>query len=149
MPLYRILPRNADLTAIGDLWVASWQATIAAIDFEARRGWFYDYVAMIERRGGLTHCAHDEAGALAGFILLDRPEAVLEQIALAPKYFGSGCGAFLLDHAKSLCADGLSLTVNAENIRALRFYEKHGFVPIGESINPRSGLKIWLMRWRP
>ncbi|MGO9134887.1 MAG: GNAT family N-acetyltransferase [Methylovirgula sp.] len=118
-----------------------------SIDFAARRAWFYGYVAAIEAQGGLTLCAHDAAGALAGFILIDPARGVLEQIAVAPGHFGSGLGALLLDYAKSLCRAGLALDVNADNLRALRFYEKHGFAKLGEGINPRSGLPICHMRW--
>jgi putative acetyltransferase len=146
LPSYKIRPRG-DLSAVADLWVASWQATLPAIDFAARRDWFYAYLDEIERGGGVTFCAFDGDDQLAGFILLDIAKANLEQIAIAPRLFGSGLGAFLLDHAKQLCRSGLSLAVNADNPRALRFYEKHGFLRISEGVNERSGLKIWQMRW--
>jgi putative acetyltransferase len=138
--------RCADLSALADLWVASWQAAMPGIDFAARRNWFFDYVREIERQGGATICAF-RGEHLLGFILLDQGRGVLEQIAVSPELFGSGIGALLLDEAKRLCPSGFSLEVNADNPRALRFYEKAGFARQEPGVNPASGLKTWLMRW--
>ncbi len=146
LPSYEIAPRK-DVAQLADLWVASWQATLPMIDFAARRDWFCTYVQEIEQHGGVTLCAYDLQGALVGFILIDIPQAILEQIAVTPHLFGSGLGASLLNAAKERCRDGLSLAVNADNPRAIRFYQKHGFVQVSESVNPRSGLPIWHMRW--
>jgi putative acetyltransferase len=144
---YRIAPRGDDLAPLADLWVASWQAVMPAIDFAARRDWFCIYLQDIERQGGVTLYAFNAEDTLAGFMLIDPAQFVLEQLCIAPSHFGSGLGAFLLDHAKNLCGTSLSLDVNADNPRALRFYEKHGFRRTGSGINPRSGLPIWHMRW--
>lgn len=146
--LYRLASRGLDLAPIAELWIASWQATLPAIDFSARRAWFLTYVVEIEQRGGLLLCAFDQEGILSGFILLDTASGVLEQIAIAPAFFGSGLGAFLLEAAKERCRTGLRLDVNTDNPRAVRFYEKHGFLRTGPGTNPQSGLAIWHMRWR-
>lgn len=148
---YRLVSRGDDLAPLVDLWVGSWQATMPQIDFAARRDWFCAHVREVESRGGVTLCAMDwqtgQPDELLGFILLDIPRAILEQIVVAPSLFGSGVGAFLLDEAKRRCPGGLSLDVNADNPRALRFYEKHGFSRAGSGLNPLSGLPIWRMRW--
>jgi putative acetyltransferase len=44
---------------------------------------------------------------------------------------------------------GLDLHVNKDNARAIRFYEKHGFVVSGEALNWRSGAPVHKMSWRP
>jgi putative acetyltransferase len=146
---YAIRLRGDDLAPLADLWVASWQAAMPSIDFAARRDWFFSHVAAIEQAGGETHCAYDGAERPAGFILIHIGRGVLEQIVVAPERYGGGLGALLLGHAKALCRSGLSLDVNVDNLRACRFYEKHGFAKAGEGINPRSGLPIWHMRWAP
>jgi putative acetyltransferase len=51
--------------------------------------------------------------------------------------------------AKRLSPHGLDLKVNADNVRAIRFYEKQGFVIAGEDVNPLSGAAIRKMSWRP
>jgi putative acetyltransferase len=144
---YRLVPRGEDLSPLADLWVASWQATLSAIDFSERRAWFLDELENLERQGAVTLCALDAEDNLAGFILLDPARNILEQLCVALVYFGCGVGAFLLNHAKRLCPKRLSLDVNADNPRALRFYEKHGFRRAASGINPHSGLPIWHLRW--
>jgi GNAT superfamily N-acetyltransferase len=55
----------------------------------------------------------------------------------------------LLDEARRLSPAGLTLHVNQDNGRALRFYEKHGFVIQGGDVNPNSGRPVYKMSWRP
>lgn len=145
---FRLTRRGDDLGRLADLWVASWQAAMPDVDFVARRSWFLAYVRDIEAQGGETICAF-AAEHLAGFILLNRSRGVLEQIAVLPELFGTGVGALLLNEAKRLCPAGLSLEVNADNPRALRFYEKADFARQEARANPTSGLKTWRMRWPP
>jgi putative acetyltransferase len=116
------------------------------IDFAARRGWFLGYLKDLEAAGAKTICAFGTEH-LSGFILLDEARGVLEQIAVSPELFGTGVSALLLDEAKRLCPSGLGLEVNADNLRAMRFYEKAGFERLEAAVNPISGLKTWRMRW--
>ncbi len=143
---FRLACRSDDVNALADLWIASWQAVMPGIDFAARRSWFSAYLKDIEARGGETICAFG-GQRLLGFILLDQARGVLEQITVSPELFGSGVASLLLDEAKRRCPSGLSLEVNADNPRALRFYEKAGFERQEPGVNPASGLKTWLMRW--
>jgi putative acetyltransferase len=55
----------------------------------------------------------------------------------------------LMKEARRLSPEGLDLKVNADNLRAIRFYAKQGFVDAGEEINPNSGAGIRRMSWRP
>jgi len=43
----------------------------------------------------------------------------------------------------------VTLHVNTDNARAVRFYEKQGFVIASEEKNPRSGAPIYRMQWKP
>jgi putative acetyltransferase len=143
---FRLTPRDDDLDPLADLWVASWRAVMPEIDFKARRAWFLAYLKDLEAQGTKTICAFG-AERLLGFILLDATRGVLEQIAVAPELFGTGLGALLLEEAKRLCPLGLRLEVNADNPRAVRFYEKAGFAVQETGVNPISGRKTWRMRW--
>ena len=49
---------------------------------------------------------------------------------------------------KNLGAEGVSLLVNKDNARAIRFYERHGFSVGGEGVS-MSGRPIYKMSWRP
>ncbi len=68
---------------------------------------------------------------------------------VAPEQWGSGLALALLDEAKRLSPAGLELLVNKDNARAIRFYEKHGFVYAGDAVNPVSGKPVNKMAWRP
>ena len=66
---------------------------------------------------------------------------------VAPAAWGSGIAAALIAEAKLVSPQRLELHVNADNSRAIAFYRKHGFVDVGEDINPHSGRPVTRMRW--
>ncbi|MGO9004953.1 MAG: GNAT family N-acetyltransferase [Beijerinckiaceae bacterium] len=145
---FRLAPRSvADLAPLVDLWVESWQAAMPQIDFDARRAWFSTHLLAMEADGALTICGFDAENRLAGFALLVTQKSYLEQIAVHPRHFGSGLAGRLLGEVKSLCPGGLTLDVNADNRRALRFYEREGFARIASGRNGLSGLATWRLRW--
>ncbi len=146
-PGYRLGPRGSDLAPLADLWVAAWQAVMPQINFTARRTWLITCVKDIEADGGTTVCAYDTTDKIAGFCLLDLRRAYLEQIAITPPLFGTGVGRLLIGEAQRFCPDGLALDVNADNLRALRFYENAGFLRGEPGTNPVSGLATWRMHW--
>ena len=43
---------------------------------------------------------------------------------------------------------GVTLKVNADNNRAIRFYERNGFVHTGEDVNPGSKRLALKMAWK-
>jgi putative acetyltransferase len=92
--------------------------------------------------------AQAQAGLL-GFVTVDRSTGYLDQIVVAPEAWGGKIAEALLAEARRLSPAGLDLAVNADNARAIRFYEKHGFVVTGSDVNPRSGAPIRKMAWRP
>lgn len=144
---YRLGPRGADLAPLADLWVAAWQMAMPQINFSPRRTWLMTCVKDIEAQGGTTVCAYDTTGDVAGFFLLDLNRGYLEQIVIAPPLFGTGLAPLLIGEAQRLCPNGLALDVNADNLRALRFYEKAGFQRGEPGVNPVSGLATWRMHW--
>jgi putative acetyltransferase len=89
------------------------------------------------------------AKVMAGFVTVDTKTMYLDQFVVAPEYWGSDVGRVLADEAKRLSPKGLDLLVNKDNFRAIRFYEKHGFVYAGEDKNPVSGIAVNRMTWRP
>ena len=86
---------------------------------------------------------------LIGFVTVDPKTMYLDQIVVAPEAWGSGASLALLDEAKRISPRGLDLLVNKDNFRAIRFYQKHGFVYAGEDKNPVSGIAVNRMTWRP
>jgi putative acetyltransferase len=54
----------------------------------------------------------------------------------------------LVDEAKRRSPAGIRLLVNTDNARAIRFYERNGFVQAGEDVNPTSGRPVLRMEWK-
>ena len=73
----------------------------------------------------------------------------LDQLVVDPAHWGSKLASTLVDEAKRLSPDGVTLLVNKDNSRAIRFYERNGFAHAGEDVNPTSGRPVLKMIWRP
>lgn len=139
--------RPEDLAETLDVWVAAWQAAYPNIDFAARRGWTKDRIAELERTGSLSLVALRD-DRIIGALVVNPTTGYLDQIVVATADQGRGVAAILLAEARRLSPAVLDLHVNQDNARAIRFYQKHGFVTVGEDVNPRSGAPIYRMRWQ-
>ncbi|RJT96897.1 GNAT family N-acetyltransferase [Arthrobacter frigidicola] len=95
-------------------------AHTAAEDEEFVRG-----VLISERQ---TWLAVDGDGQAAG--LLSLSPGWIDQLYVAPEYWGRGVGTLLLGHAKALQPSGLQLWTFESNLGAQRFYKRHGFVAV-------------------
>jgi putative acetyltransferase len=137
-----------DVPALAALWVRSWQETMPAIDFDARRDWIVGFLAGPEAAGRVTVVALRD-GALVGFVTTEPAQGYLHQLVVAPKAKGQGAATALLAAAKRDAPDSLALDVNQDNARAVRFYEREGFVRESAGVNAASGLATWRMAWRP
>jgi len=91
--------------------------------------------------------AEDEAGEALGYIAF-RPDFV-EHLFVRPTSQGQGLGVALLDMAKHGASE-LSLWTFQQNLRARRFYEKHGFFVVVETdgLDNEERLPDVLYRWR-
>jgi putative acetyltransferase len=143
------LRTSPDLARLADLWVASWQEAMPEIDFSTRKTWFLEHLNALETAGAVTICAFDGSNRLLGFVNFDPAAGYLDQIAVAPDAKGSGAARLLLTEARRLSPGGVTLEVNQDNPRALRFYEREGFEKFAEAVNPISGLKTWRLRQPP
>jgi putative acetyltransferase len=138
----------ADEDSAIELWCRTWQIAYPRLDFTARVDWWRarwrdELVATA------TVVVAEAGGRLVGFVTVDPRTRYLDQIVVAPEVWGSALAGALLAEAKRLSPAGLDLAVNADNARAIRFYEKQGFVVSGSDVNPRSGAPINKMAWRP
>lgn len=130
-----------------DLWEQAWQATFPALDFRARRAWFETHVADLCTDGAQLLCAYDDK-APAGFALFHPRTNYMDQLVVAPTYFGSGLALVLLNEVRRCVAGALALDVNQDNLRACRFYLRVGFEIKAEGRNARSGLATYSLRDR-
>jgi putative acetyltransferase len=54
----------------------------------------------------------------------------------------------LIEEAKRISPTHVTLLVNEDNIRAVRFYERNDFGHAGEDVNPTSGRPVLKMVWK-
>ena len=138
--------RSEDEDALIALWQLTWQQAYPAIDFAARVAWWRE-----RWRGELVPKAAivvaEQAGVPAGFVTIDA-SGYLDQLVVAPDHWGSELATVLVDEAKRRSPDRITLLVNQDNARAIRFYERTGFVHVGEDVNPTSGRPVRKMEWK-
>jgi putative acetyltransferase len=138
----------ADEEAAIELWLRTWQLAYPRIDFRTRLDWWRR--RWREELAPVATIAVAEAdGGMVGFVTVDPRTLDLDQIVVAPEAWGTGVADALIAQAKRISPAGLDLHVNVDNPRAIRFYEKHGFVISGEALNWRSGTPVHKMSWRP
>ncbi len=140
--------RPTDEDAAIELWRRTWQLACPAIDFSARVEWWRQRWRN-ELVPAATITVAEAAGQMIGFVTVDPRSLDLDQIVVAPEDWGSGVASALVEEAKRISPQGLDLHVNTDNVRAIRFYEKQGFVVCGEAMNWRSGAPVHRMSWRP
>ncbi|MBI3433541.1 MAG: GNAT family N-acetyltransferase [Proteobacteria bacterium] len=146
-PAIRLRPYcAADEGAAIELWRRAWQVAYPAIDFSARLSWWRAY--WRDNLAGAHVVLAERDGELVGLVTVDA-RGCIDQLLAAPECWGAGVAAMLMGAAKERAPAGLHLEVNCDNIRAERFYRKHGFSVVGEGRNPRSGAATWRMRWPP
>jgi putative acetyltransferase len=144
---FRLRPyRTGDEDAAIVLWLETWQQAYPEIDFAARVPWW-----RARWRGELVPNANivvaEQTEALIGFVTIDA-SGYLDQLVVSPACWGSDLGDALLDEAKRLSPDRITLLVNTDNARAIRFYERNGFVHAGGDVNPTSGRPVLRMEWK-
>ena len=129
------------------LWRRTWQVAYPDIDFGARlEGW------RTRWRDELVPSAKiivaERRGMIAGFVTIDN-KGYLDQLVIDSTLWGSGLGDALMKQAKLLSPSGITLLVNTDNIRAIKFYERNGFVQAHDDVNPVSGRPVHGMAWTP
>jgi putative acetyltransferase len=138
--------RPDDEDAAIALWEQTWQQAYPGIDFAARVAWWRE-----RWRNDLVPQAAiivaEDAGALVGFVTID-PKGYLDQLVVSPGHWGSNLGNALVDEAKRLSPNSITLLVNTDNTRAIRFYERNGFAHAGADVNPTSGHQVLRMEWK-
>jgi putative acetyltransferase len=139
--------RAEDEDAAIALWLQTWKLAYPSIDFDARVGWWRErWRSELVPNAEIVVAERD--GAMAGFVTIDG-SGYLDQLVVAPDHWGSQLATMLVDEAKRLSPSGVTLKVNADNNRAIRFYERSGFVHGGEDVNPGSKRRVLKMAWTP
>ena len=139
--------RDEDEAASIDLWHRAWQQAYPQIDFAARLEWWRErwHKDLVPKASII---AAEQDGALTGFVTIDG-EGYLDQLVVDPDHWGSDAARLLVEEAKRLSPTGVTLLVNKDNTRAIRFYARNGFANAGDDVNPTSGRPVLKMIWRP
>ena len=137
--------RASDEDAAIALWLTTWQQAYPGIDFASRVPWWRE-----RWRGELVPNAAvivaEQEDRLQGFVTIDQ-QGYLDQLVVAPDHWGSELATMLVNEAKRLSPASITLLVNTDNARAIRFYERNGFVQKGDDVNPVSGRPVKKMAW--
>jgi putative acetyltransferase len=139
--------RIADEDAAIALWQRTWQEAYPSIDFAARVDWWRARWRN-ELVPNATIIVAEQDGALSGFVTIDAT-GYLDQLVVGREHWGSQIATALVDAAKQRAPDGITLLVNKDNSRAMRFYLRNGFTRAGEDVNPTSGRPVLKMVWMP
>ena len=119
--LYRPEDLNAFLSSFG---VADWEAQLKDPAFACRIAEVHGEPVGYVKLGPLKLPVEPEGPAL-----------LLDQLYILKEHHGAGIGHGLMDwtleEAQRRGARQLFLTVYVENHRALRFYDRYGFEPVG------------------
>jgi len=139
--------RAGDEDAAIALWLKTWRQAYPSIDFAARVPWWRErWRNELVPKAAIIVAETD--GALSGFVTIDA-NAYLDQLVVAPELWGSKLADALVGEAKRLSPDSITLLVNDDNARAIRFYERNGFARAGKDVNPTSGRPVLKMMWKP
>jgi putative acetyltransferase len=138
--------RAEDEDATIDLWLRTWQLAYPSIDFVARVPWWRERWRN-ELVPNAAIIVSEQGQDLIGFVTIDA-SGYLDQLVVSPEHWGSKLATTLVDEAKRLSPAGVMLKVNADNNRAIRFYERNGFVHAGEDVNPGSKRPVLKMAWK-
>jgi putative acetyltransferase len=146
--IYLRFYRADDETATIELWHRTWQQAYPQIDFATRIEWWRErWRNDLVPKAEIVVAERDD-NTLIGFVTVDL-EGYLDQLVVAPEHWGSGAAQLLIEEAKRISPKGVTLLVNADNARAIRFYERHEFAHAGEDVNPTSGRPVLKMEWKP
>jgi GNAT superfamily N-acetyltransferase len=138
--------RSDEYDEVARVWMNSWASTgledasnfllaklRARIPIEIEKGWSL-YVA-------------DDGGAVAAMLALHLPERYLDQLFVAPDYQGNNVGRTLLAFTRKHLPNEIWLRCVRENEKALRWYEREGFVFEKEQVEPMTGFVMKYYRW--
>ncbi|OPF91784.1 Peptidyl-lysine N-acetyltransferase YjaB [Rhodopseudomonas palustris] len=147
MPTFTLRPyTEADEDPAIALWLRTWQLAYPAIDFTKRVDWWRErWRTELVPQAAIIVAEQDSA--LIGFVTIDAV-GYLDQLVVEPEHWGWGVAEALVDEAKQRSPTEVTLKVNADNYRAIKFYRRNGFAVTSEELNS-SGRPVLNMLWRP
>ena len=135
--------RPTDTDALVRMWRASFEHGVGITDPHS----LAEQVEYLRARVMPVHRVRvaKEAESIVGF-LASNPESIA-QLYVRVQNIGRGVGTQLLRLAQSESSGSLWLFTFAQNLRACRFYEHHGFVAVARGFEPMWKLDDVKYRW--
>ena len=130
---------DIDETAI--IWL---ETNIKAHDFISTEYWKSNFDRVKEMLLQAEVYVYENEGSIQGFIGLN--DEYIAGLFVSNQAQSHGIGKCLLNFVKDQKRK-LSLCVYQKNIRAIRFYQREGFVIQCEKIDDHSGEKEYVMTW--
>lgn len=130
--------------AVMDIWL---QASIQSHSFIPKEQWQQAYPQVRDDylpRSQVT--VWQDSQQVLGFLGLVQ-NSYVGALFVHPQHQSRGIGAQLLTHCQSHYPQ-LFLSVFAENLRAIRFYRRHGFEIIRKQESDFPGHEEYLMQWQ-
>lgn len=137
-----------DAVAVAELYASARRAAVPAIPPSVHDDASIAVFVRDRMIPGLETWVAVDGSTIVGLLALD--DDGVDQLYLAPDRTGEGIGSKLLALAKAQRPGGLQLWAFQSNVRALAFYERHGFVAEAwtEGDNEEGAPDV-RMRWRP
>ena len=135
--------RPTDTDALVRMWRASFEHGVGITDPHS----LAEQVEYLRTRVMPVHRVRvaKEAESIVGF-LASNPESIA-QLYVRVQNIGRGVGTQLLRSAQSESSGSLWLFTFAQNLRACRFYEHHGFVAVARGFEPMWKLDDVKYQW--
>ncbi len=87
-----------------------------------------DVAVFLAETEGETVIVAEYGRKVVGFAAIFTPESFLHHLYVAPRLHRHGVGSALLNAARELATEPLSLKTQTQNLRARAFYAAHDFV---------------------
>ena len=134
--------QKADVDRVMDLWL---DTNLKAHNFVHAAYWRSNFEPVKEMLPQAEVYVYESAGEIQGFVGLTGE--YIEGIFVSGEMQSQGIGKRLLDHMKAI-KDTLHLSVYQKNTRAIRFYQREGFVIQHEGWDESTGEKEYEMIWQ-
>lgn len=136
--------QETDIDRVMELWLG---VNLKVHDFVSAEYWRNNFEPVKEMLPQAEVYVYEDAGEIQGFVGLTGE--YIEGIFVADEMQSQGIGKRLLDHMKAI-KDTLHLSVYQKNTRAIRFYQREGFViqREGEGLDESTGEKEYVMLWQ-
>lgn len=134
--------KEQDLNRTANIWL---NTNINTHNFISEQYWKDNYESVKEMFSEAEMYVYENGNMIQGFIGLY--DNYIAGIFVAEDAQSVGIGKQLLDFAKTIKKQ-LKLNVYKKNIRAIKFYQREGFVITDESTDEHTGEKEYDMIWK-